>query len=158
MLYIILIIIAVFVYLIYKGQNATTNSRDKAIEFIQTEITKREDFLLSKIKASHLKDYLQTEKILFDCGRKNFIRLSERFKHDDVKLRQVTKDWLDYMDTVSDIIHESEMLDVTLSNDEADEHRNNQQELFVKIQEIDKRTKGLLGDEYIDPIKSIDAK
>ncbi len=151
MLYIILIVIAVFVYLIYKGQKPKIISKEEAVENIKLEISCKEEYLLNKIKTSHLKDYMQTETALFECGRKNFLRLSERFKHDDIKFAQTVKDWIDYIDTISEVIFVSEMLDVANSNEEVNEYRNNQQELFIKIQETEKRFKDLLGNEYIDP-------
>jgi len=155
MLYIILIIIAIFLYKIYKGQKPKVlMSKEETMENIQTEIKEKEDKLLNKIKTNRLKDYMQTETIMFDCGRKNFLRLSERFKHDGVKFAQIVKDWMDYIEAVSDIIFVNEMLDVCTSK-EANGYYKQQDELFIKIQEIEKRYKNLLGDKYIDPSKLI---
>jgi hypothetical protein len=153
MLYIILIIIAIFLYLIYRKQNPSASQKIKAVANLHAEIAKREELLSNKIKTSHLKDYLQTEATLFEYGKKNYVRLSERYKHDDTKNLHVIKDWIYYMEALSDIIYESEMLDVASSNEDADEHRNSQQELFIKVQEIGKRNKELLGNEYVDPNK-----
>jgi len=146
MLYIILIVIAAFVYLIYRGQKPKIISNQ--------EIIRQEEYLLNKIKTNHLKDYMQTETVLFDCGKKNFFRLSERFKHDDIKFAQIVKDWIDYIDTISDVIFVREMLDVCTS-EEADEYYKQQEELFVKIKETHRRFKELLGNEYVDPEKII---
>ena len=54
------------------------------------------------------------------------------------------------METVSDIISESELLDLAKPNEDADEHRIAQDRLAVTIQEIDTRFKNLLGSEYVD--------
>lgn len=149
--YIILIIIAVYVYSIYKSQNPKL-TKEEVKEKIQEEIDLKEEYLLKKIKTSILKDYMQTETTLFDCGRRNFLRLKERFKHDDIKYAQIVKDWLDYMETLSDIVFESEMLDVCTS-EESEEHYKRRDELFVVVQETEKRFKELLGSEYDDPDK-----
>lgn len=148
-----IIVIGIILYFIWRGQKPKVKSKEEALELIQSEIDKKENYLLQRIEATHLKDYMQMETTLFECGKKNFLRLKERFKHDDVKLGQVIKDWIYYIDTISDMIYESEMLDVSTSNEDADEHRNMQQKLAVKIQEIDKRFKNLLDDEYTDPQK-----
>lgn len=148
-----IIVIGAVAYFIWKSRKPKINSKAEALELIQEDIDKREMLLKEKIKSSHLKDYMQMETTLFDCGRKNFLRLKERFKHDDVKLGQVIKDWIYYMEAISDMVYESEMLDVATSNEDADEHRNMQDELAVKIKEIDKRSKELLGADYTDPQK-----
>lgn len=148
-----IIVIGVVAYFIWKSRKPKIKSKVEALELIQEDIDKREVLLKEKIKSSHLKDYMQMETTLFDCGRKNFLRLKERFKHDDVKLEQVIKDWIYYMEAISDMVYESEMLDVATSNEDADEHRNMQDELAVKIKEIDKRSKELLGADYTDPQK-----
>jgi len=143
------------VYLIYRGQKPKVlMSRAEVKKNSQDEIDLREMRLSDKIKTSHLKNYLQTEATLFNCGRKNFIRLNERFKHDDVKLGQVVKDWIDYIEILTDVIFESEMLDVSTS-EESDEHFDKRDELYVKIQAIEKRFKDLLGDEYVDSVELI---
>lgn len=51
------------------------------------------------------------------------------------------------------MVYESEMLDIATSNKDADEHRNMQYEIAVKIKEIDKRLKDLIGTDYTDPQK-----
>lgn len=151
-LYIILIIIAIVVYLIYKKINPSVISKERATENIQAQIIRQEEMLSKHIDMSHLKDYIQQQAIMFDCGKRNFIRLSERFKHDDIKLTQVVKDWTDYMEILQGIIYEQELLDVSTAEG-ADEHFDNMHELAIKIQEIEKRFKGLLGKEYEDPEK-----
>lgn len=88
-------VIGVIVYFVWKSRTPKIKSKAEALELIQEDIDKRERFLQDKIKNSHLKDYMQVETTLFDCGRKNFLRLKELFKHDDVKLGQVIKDWVD---------------------------------------------------------------
>jgi methyl-accepting chemotaxis protein len=153
MLYIILIIIAIFVYLIYKGQNPKITSK----EDMQIEIERKEVKLLEFIQTNHLKDYMDTEKALFECGRINFIRLRERFKHDEIKLEQVFKDWIDYMDTLNDAIYKSLQIDVTF-DDEFDTLWKDRNELYIKIQEINKRFKDLLGNEYANPEKDMTSR
>lgn len=150
MLYLLLIVIAVILYLIYKGQKPRELSREEINQITQEEIKRQEEYLLNKIKTSHLKDYLQTETALFDSGKKNFTRLSERFKHDETKSSQISKDWLEYMESTSDAIFNTEMLDVCTS-DESSQYYDDRDALFVKIQEINKRFKELLDKEYLDP-------
>ena len=134
----------------YKIRKQKPINKEKILESIQDQISKQESYLTQKIKNSHLDGYLQTETVLFECGKKNFFRLKERFKHDDEKLTQIIKDWFNYMETVSDIISESELLDLAKPNEDADEHRIAQDRLAVTIQEIDTRFKNLLGSEYVD--------
>lgn len=157
-LYIILIVIAIFVYLIYKKQKPVIQSKEQIIENTKAQIAYKEEHLLDHIKTNHLKDYMTTESALFECGKTNFIRLSERFKHDDVKLAQVTKDWIDYMDILNDAVYESELLDVSTEEGEGEEHWKRRDELYIQIQEIEKRFKDLLGKEYADPEELIKMK
>ncbi|MEI7498040.1 MAG: hypothetical protein WCK11_02030 [Candidatus Falkowbacteria bacterium] len=151
------IVIIFIIYLIFKPKNnkekIIENNMSKEEE-IQDKIERKEESLLRDIKSNHLKDYMQNETTLFECGRKNFIRLNERFKHDEAKHGQVVKDWMDYMDILGDIVHEHLMLDVSTS-EESDEHWEKRQELFIQIQEIEKRFKELLGDVYIDPFETM---
>jgi len=150
-LYIILIVIAVIVFLIYKKQKSAPLSKEQSMENIKAQIAYKEERLLDHIKTNHLKDYMTTESALFECGRTNFIRLSERFKHDDAKLTQVIKDWTDYMEILDDAVYESELLDVSTEEGEGEEHWKRRDELYIQIQEIEKRFKDLLGKEYTDP-------
>lgn len=154
MLYILLIIIAGFLYLIYKGQNTKPASKEAIMQNAEAEIARAEARLLDLIETNHLKDYMDTEKALFDCGRLNFIRLNERFKHEELKREQAIKDWLDYMQALNDAVYASLQLDVCTS-EESDTYYKERSDLFIKISEIDKRFKELLGNEYADPEKLI---
>lgn len=158
MLYIILIIIAIFIYLIYKQQKSPKISISKT-GFYQVKIKQmmeqKEATLLNLIKTNPLKDYMQTEVALFDCGRKNFICLCERFKYDNIKFAQIVKDWIDYMDILKDVVFQRLYLDVSKSITSADICDEKIDNLFIKIKEINKRLQDLLGNEYMDPKKFI---
>ncbi|GEM_PF-3466604 len=156
MLYVILIIIAFFVYKIYK-QKPKVVSKEEAMENIQAEIERREAALLNHLKTTHLKDYMDTQTVLFDCGKKNFLRLNERLKHDDVKRGEAIKDWIDYMEALNESIYESELLDVSTS-EESEIHWKARDEAHVKLQEINKRFKDLLGADFIDPAELLAPK
>ena len=125
--------------------------KEEALESIDLQ----ESQLVNHLNTSHLKEHLEVPKILFENGRLNFIRLSERFKHDDAKFGQITNDWFDYMRFINDVIYESEMLDVSNTDEESDRHWKTRDELYIRIQEISKRFKELLGKEYSDPEKLI---
>lgn len=151
-LYIILAVIAIILYLIYRRLKTPTlptkaEAREKILEMIAQKET---SFLDNRLKSSHLKEYLEMDAVLFDCGSQNFIRLNERFKHDEAKFAEIVKDWSDYLDILGNVVFQSEMLDVCTS-EESEEHYQARQEDFVRIQEIEKRFKGLLADSYIDP-------
>jgi hypothetical protein len=151
MLYELLIIIIILIYLIYK-QKPVIKSKEEINEEIQSEIDRKEAQILHSLKTSHLKNYMDTNTAIFENGRKNFLRLSERFKHDDIKQGQVIKDWIDYINTIERGIFTQEMLDVCTS-EESEQYFKEQQENGIKFQEITKRFKDLLGEEYIDPFK-----
>ena len=157
MTYIFLAIITVLVYLIYKKQNPPALTPEQISETLLEEISRKEDYVERKIGSSHLKEYLTMEKTLLQCGSKNFLRLRERFKHDEQKYTHILKDWNDYLDTISECVFESEMLDVCSSED-SDEHYKARDLLFIKIQEAEKRFKELLGEEYSDPDKILNPK
>jgi hypothetical protein len=147
--WIIVLIIVIFSYLIYKRRKPSEISKTEVKENMQAEMERKQEALLKKIKTSHLKDYMETETDLLECGKNNFIRLSERFKHDDIKLEQVIKDWIDYIDILSDAVYESEMLDVS-SSETSQTHYKAREALYIKLQEIIKRFKDLLGADYSD--------
>lgn len=156
MFYLILII-AMLTYLVYTGKESSETSESKTRENSEANVNteQKEIFFSDKIKTNRLKDYVEIETVLFDYGRKNFVCLEKHLNRNDTRLARARRDWMDYIDILHKTIYENEMLDVATSNEIADEHRKKRQELFVKIREIDKRFKNLLGDEYIDPWKFI---
>ena len=119
---------------------------------IETGLAYKEENLWKEIKNPVLlKGRSQDETSLLECGKLNYIRLKERFKHDDIKRGQVNKDWFDYLEALKDLIYEREMLDISTAEDESNAHFDSIEELHIKIQEIEKRFKELLGSEYIEP-------
>ncbi len=148
-----IIVIGIIIYFVWRVRKPKIISKAKGLELIQDEIDKKENYVLQKIKGSHIADYMQTETTLFECGKKNFIRLQEGFRHDDKKLGESIKDWIYYLDYISNLIHHHEMLDLATSDSDADDATKQHQEIVAKMQEIDKRTRDLLGKDYTDPTK-----
>ncbi len=150
MLYIILILAVVVIYVVYRKQKPSEASKIKAREKLHLVLKQKQVALLDFINASELKNYLQDEVLQLECNEKNFVRLSERFKHDDVKFAQVVKDWIDYIDMLRDLVTERLLLDISTS-ETSKNHDDAIHYLSIKIQEIEKRFKDLLGSEYLSP-------
>ncbi len=133
------------------SSGSVEEASDGANEDVRAEIEQKESFLLNKIKTRDLKDGEQNgiEIASFDCGKKNFIRLSERFKHDKTLLDRVVKDWTDYMDVLGDVVHEMEILNY-LSREDGQEHLYAREKLYIRMEEIEKRFKDQLGGDYCD--------
>ncbi len=155
MIYVFLIIITLLVYSIYKRQHPITVTPVQMRESLLKEIERQEILVEGNLNTSHLTDFLTMEKALFECGSKNFLRLKERFKHDEQKTLQIFNDWYDYLKTIAEMVFESEMLDLSPSNDDAALHYKARDLIFIKIQEAEKRYKEQLGEEYVDPRKDI---
>ncbi|MES2315380.1 MAG: hypothetical protein V4486_01440 [Patescibacteria group bacterium] len=84
------------------------------------------------------------EELLFNSGRQNFIRLKERFKHDNTWSEQIKSDWYDYLIIINDVIN------LRKSNKEYILSQIN--EKLVQINEINKRFKYLLGKDFLSKI------
>lgn len=81
----------------------------------------------------------------------NYLRLEERYKHDNVRLGQIIKDWVGYNEVITGLIHEREMLDVATTDEESDRSDQETKKLQIRRQEIESRFKALLGKQYKDP-------
>src|ERR1035437_7367151 len=149
--WIIVLIIVILSYLIYKRRKPSEISKTEAKENMQEQIEQKEKFLRAKIKTRDLEENIEngSEVALFDCGKHNFICLSERFKHDDIKLEQVIKDWIDYMDLLSDRVYEMTILH-HLSSEDSPKHFDAREKIDITIREINKRFKDLLTNDYWD--------
>lgn len=151
-----IIVLAVLwgVYLLYKRNSSPDISTVETEQNIEGQIKINEEFLLKKIKERDLKEGIEnsSESALFDSGRHNYVCLSERFKHDNTKLQQVTTDWLDFMELLSDRVYEMEILHY-LSDEDSQSHFNAREEIDTRLTEINKRFKNLLGDDYWDVIE-----
>jgi len=180
MLYIILIIIATFVYLIYKRQKPEVRS-DEELMYIEHGVENVENWekiLLERIKIRKntiqekidqgnknfdLEDWISALHRLeegitgFNCGKKNFTRLKERFKYDKLKLIEITKDRCDYLNAHAYLFYDSPLLEFGTNEDVKKIHERGNA-YFIKMQEIEKRFKDLLGDEYIDSKKLLKIK
>lgn len=148
---IVLGMIAIILYSIYRKPGATSlKPKAETKEEGFTFISYQEEKILNKLQTSILRDYLSLEKTLFDCGKQNFVRLSERFKYDEPKIQQIISDRKEFLELLSDIVTEREMLDVCTA-EEDEEHSQTLKGYFIRIQEIEKRFKNLLGNDYITP-------
>lgn len=114
------------------------------------EIIEMESGLLNQINNSHIKDFLTDPKVFFECGSKNFTRLYEKHKFNNSNIQGILNDWREYIKALSQNVYQRELMDVS-DNDEYEKHLNEVQRLWIQIDEIHKRIKGLLGKEYIDP-------
>lgn len=102
-------------------------------------IGKMEDVVARKIIGRE--ESVETK--LFNNGRQNFIRLKERFKHNDTTSDQIISDWYDYLILINDVIN----IRKSLGSNEDNALIN---EKFIRINEINKRFDELLGNDFID--------
>lgn len=102
------------------------------------------------LSTSHLN--FDTEKFFFDTMEKNYLRLEERYKHDNAKLGQIIKDWISYNEVISGLICQRLLLDVATTNEESERTDKETNHLQIRRQEIESRYKDLLGKQYNDPM------
>ncbi len=171
MLYIILAIITIFVYLIYKRLKPEQKSDEELmyIEHGAENVVNWERVLLERIRVekdkiqgkikegnknfdlenwTYLLYRLEKSGKVFNCSKKNFIHLCERFKHDKLKLIEITKDWCDYLNACACLFYESPLF-VFGTDEDVKRLRDEKDMYIIKMEEVDKRFKNLLGDEYI---------
>lgn len=176
MLYIFLIIIAIFLYLIYRRlkPKAVSDEESMYIEHGAENVENFERILLERMEerkdavkkrieeGDEEKDFdfdleewvsalsrVEGDERTFYCNKKNFVRLSERFKHDKLKLIEVTKDWCDYLSAYSHLFYES-MLFVYGTDEQIKKLNDERDAYIIKMEEVEKRFKNLLGSEYVN--------
>lgn len=107
-----------------------------------------------KLLNSHIKGYLETEKNLAKTMEINFQRLLELFKNEEHKRIQIMEEWRDYLNIISEIIHEHEILYTDLDEEAQDKFDARTNSYNIKRREIERRFKELLGKDYIEPTET----
>lgn len=148
---IIILLVIVFLYFIFKRKTPAKVTYAETREEIQKQIIVKEKFTLDTIRKRDLKEDIKngSESALFECGKHNFSCLDERFKHDDVKHQQAVKDWFDYMELLRDRVYEMDILHY-LSDEDSQEHLEKREQIDLRLREICRRFKNLLGGDYWD--------
>lgn len=127
-------------------------SPQQAKELIAEKVTAISVTTKARLENSHLKEFLDYEKHFFLTMEENYLRLAERFKHDNVQMAQIVKDWIDYNEIINGLIYQRELLDVATTDEQSEQSDQNTKKLQIKRQEIETRYKSLLGKQYNDPL------
>lgn len=108
------------------------------------------------IKESNIPEkFVDSEKCL-NALEKNYSHLIERYKFDDIKITQILVDAVQYNELLTDIILDTESVSDQgfLSHEYVVEVNKKSENNIIKIREIERRFKTLLGDEYIEYIEN----
>ncbi len=141
MLYILLTVIVVILYLIYKEQKKGSSSFEKIKKNLLIDIEVAESLFLETCEK--MEDFMYSgSKTHFENTKNNFTRLSERFKHDDEMYLKIANDYLNWLDFHSQSVY----FDADVKEHEI---------LWIKKEEIEKRFENLLGKDYADPLKAL---
>ncbi|MFA7717548.1 MAG: hypothetical protein WC875_02440 [Candidatus Absconditabacterales bacterium] len=126
-----IIIVGIIIYLGYKGYNALYPS----IEDIEKKVdyAKKNGSFMNNIYGKHV----------FDTMESNYFRLKERFSDDKKKLREIAKNWHKYVLTLWDISFARVLEDENFTE-------TTKESQIIK-DEIEKKFKALLGNEWQDP-------
>lgn len=144
------ILFAVIIWFLFFHKQKLSSQEVK--DLVSDKVLAISDATKLRLSTSHLKDYLYTEKFFFETMGENYLRLEERYKHDNVKLGQIIKDWISYNEIISGLIFEREKLDVATTDEESDSTDQATKKLQIRRQEIESRFKALLGSQYKDPM------
>ena len=100
-------------------------------------------------------------KYLFDTTGNDYVRLKERFKHDEKKLLELATDWADYSIAIFSMLRASNHKMRELDNGRGIEYWNQLEKNFseevkeplIIREEIEKRFQELLGFKFSDRLK-----
>jgi len=84
-----------------------------------------------------------------------YVRLKEKYKHDQTKLVQIAEDWKDYAFNLS---KKNTSFYLSLENDEDERHTNNARESSLRVEEIENRFATDLGKEFMEELHTIRRK
>ena len=150
---IIIVIIIVIIYYFYKS--AKQNNPQRIIEDYENTAKAFLGSIKSKDKSIYGREDFE-ENIL--KMREWYVRLKEKYKHDNAKLIEIARDWKDYTYNQS-----SKSTNVYLWMEEEDEEsakeldQETKDNIFV-IQEIENRFASMLGEDYQKELKDLRAK
>jgi hypothetical protein len=155
MLYLLLTVIAIILFLIYKNQNQIRLplSAQETMKFLLSDIVVEEESFLHNINNNHLKDHMDNRIALFDNAKKNFVRLCARYKHNDSEYQKIANDWLDWIKYSNESVTNTQLIDLCHDQSELDVLNTKEDDLDMKIGEIEKRFEALLGKDYLDPLR-----
>ena len=127
------------------------NKSKKIVEFLE-KFPSNIEIIENDIKKSEAKDMLGDISIVLGTLEQNYSRLVERYKFDEEKIIKILFDAVSYTDAIQDIIQSRENVSKYgyPTQEYADEQRKKDDDLFLKIEEIELRFKNLLGEQYVD--------
>jgi hypothetical protein len=152
MILITTIILASIAYILWRIYFKKENEENEEIINPYLDKNFTEKYVLEKIANTTNKKFAE---ILFEYTKKNFDRLNERFKFDDKMTRQILKDWCDYCMALGGIVFLGDYPDFTMDKEQRIKNNTEQDSLLIKLEEIEKRFKEFLGDDYLDPREKI---
>lgn len=149
----LIVVLAVVIYFIYrsrkKGDDASILERSTTtVEDIEGNIRylKERLFSFEHFDSPHFIDVRDA----FDAMEINYLRLKQRFSHDKEKTLEIVKDWHKYADSLTELKDARVMLDVDWSDDAFDNFRESNKEPSIIKEEVEKKFKSLLGEDWQD--------
>lgn len=137
------IIIGIVVIFRYKkgilAKIETIEDVERRVPYFKDEI-----FALEHFDSPHFIDLQDS----FDAMEINYFRLKQRLFHDQKKVLEVAKDWLNYVDSLSRIKHGRMILDVDWSENAWDKAEQRLKEPSIIKDEIEKKFKELLKQDW----------
>lgn len=150
MLYIILIIVAVLIYLIYRNTKIRPeNNKQVGTEEILRRAQENKEKILNKCKRQSC-DLYEDEIDMIETVETDIFRLCERYKHDQKITTQVLNDYLAYTIALLKIINANILDDAKSSvgyDDSFDSYHKKTKEPKIIIQEIGKRIIEMIGQD-----------
>lgn len=148
----LIIVIAIIGYFIYRAQKRkgnisigaeqkeTVDDVEENVRFLKERVFDPEPIL----ESPHFIDVQNA----FDAMEVNYLRLKQRFAHDEEKLLELAKDWHRYADALCELKQARVMLDVDWSDEAGDNFTERTKEPVIAKEEIEKKFKSLLGDDW----------
>ena len=119
--------------------NKNTEVDFNSFEYLEEESNRRMDPFVTIGDSEDILNFPE-ESRRYRAMRDDYLELKDIFKSDREKLKMIMKDWTDYCECLSEMIHSKNLLSV---NDESGDGDN----AYLNSQEIEKRVVKLLGDE-----------
>jgi len=152
MLYIILIVIGILVYLIYKSIKINPKKVKLSVEEILQKARENKEKILGRCKKQNYNLY-QDEIDMLEAMEEDVIRLNERHKHNSETAIQISNDYLDYTNALSKIIKAGIFDDAKSfvgygdSLDNLEDYHAETKNPHIIVQEIGKRIIEMVGDD-----------
>ena len=96
------------------------------------------------LAGSHIKAKLEDIEISLRDMNENYIRLKQKFIHDEKTLWTLATDWWAYGDAISEIIHAQEKLEADTMPNAHDIFNQSTHKAYIQKEEIEKRFKKMM--------------